>query len=41
MKKRAREGDNSSSETEKLLECRVDNVPLLMYGVEGFAGEKI
>ena len=38
--KRAREGDRSSNETEKLIVYHVDNVPLLIYDIEGFTGEK-
>ena len=38
--KRAKEGDNNSNETEKLLTYHVDGVPLLINDIEGFTGEK-
>ena len=38
--KRAKEGNNSSSETEKLLTYHIDQVPLLINDIEGFTGEK-
>ena len=38
--KRAKEGDDSSNETEKLLTYHIDGVPLLLYDIEGFTGEK-
>ena len=38
--KRAREGDNASNETEKLLTYHIDGIPLLINDIEGFTGEK-
>ena len=38
--KRAKEGDNNSNETERLLTYHVDGVPLLINDIEGFTGEK-
>ena len=38
--KRAREGDNSTPETEKLLVYHIDGVPLFINDIEGFTGEK-
>ena len=37
--KKAKEGDNASSETEKKFSYHIDNVPLLINDIEGFTGE--
>lgn len=37
--KKAKEGDNASSETEKKFSYHIDNVPLLLNDIEGFTGE--